>query len=139
MTYTKQNALAHQKLMKRLRKMTPHELFLSCVDVGIYTSDGDLTPQYGGKKMWFVYIVRCGDGSLYTGITTDVAKRVKAHQDGKGAKYTRGRGPITLCDSRKMPSKSSALRLESFIKRQKKDDKLTALHSNVDMCDNDDK
>lgn len=125
--------------MIRLRKMTPNELFLSCVDVGIYTSDGELTPKYGGKKWWYVYIVKCGDGSLYTGITTDITKRVKAHQDGKGAKYTRGRGPIVLCDSRKVSSKSIALKLESFIKKQKKDNKLIALHSDVDVCDNNDK
>ena len=45
---------------------------------------------------YYLYILRCGDNSLYTGITTDVARRLAAHQSGKGAKYTRGRGPLTL-------------------------------------------
>lgn len=43
--------------------------------------------------MWYLYILRCGDGSLYTGITTDVPRRLEAHRQGKGAKYTRGRAP----------------------------------------------
>ena len=47
--------------------------------------------------MWYLYILRCGDGSLYTGITTDVPRRLEAHRQGKGAKYTRGRAPLTLC------------------------------------------
>ena len=48
------------------------------------------------EKTWFAYILRCGDGSLYTGITTDVDARLEAHRSGKGAKYTRGRGPLEL-------------------------------------------
>ena len=44
--------------------------------------------------MWYLYILQCGDGSLYTGITTDVEKRLEAHRSGKGAKYTRGRSPL---------------------------------------------
>ena len=46
--------------------------------------------------MWYLYILQCGDGSLYTGITTDVEKRLEAHRSGKGAKYTRGRSPLAL-------------------------------------------
>ena len=46
--------------------------------------------------MWYLYILQCGDGSLYTGITTDVEKRLEAHRSGKGAKYTRGRSPLEL-------------------------------------------
>ena len=47
-------------------------------------------------QIWYLYILSCGDGSLYTGITTDVEKRLEAHRQGRGAKYTRGRGPLTL-------------------------------------------
>ena len=45
---------------------------------------------------WYVYILRCGDGTLYTGMTDDVQRRLDAHRAGKGAKYTRGRGPLEL-------------------------------------------
>jgi len=45
---------------------------------------------------WYVYILRCGDGTLYTGITDDVDRRLAAHRAGRGAKYTRGRGPLEL-------------------------------------------
>ena len=47
-------------------------------------------------QIWYLYILSCGDGSLYTGITTDVEKRLEAHRQGRGAKYTRGRGLLTL-------------------------------------------
>lgn len=48
------------------------------------------------EQNWKVYILRCGDGSLYTGISTDVARRLEEHRSGKGAKYTRSRGPLEL-------------------------------------------
>ena len=46
--------------------------------------------------LWYVYILRCGDGTLYTGITDNVPRRLAVHRSGKGAKYTRGRGPLEL-------------------------------------------
>jgi len=67
--------------------------------------------------IWFVYIVRCTDGSLYTGIARDVAARIAAHDAGRGARYTRGRGPLTLCAVRRCHSKGRALQLEHAIKR----------------------
>jgi putative endonuclease len=66
---------------------------------------------------WFVYILRCGDGSLYTGVARDVAARIAKHEAGNGARYTRGRGPLQLCAKRRCESKSDALRLELAIKR----------------------
>ena len=69
------------------------------------------------KDVWFVYIVRCTDASLYTGIARDVAARIAQHDAGKGARYTRGRGPLALCAVRKCTSKGDALRLELAIKR----------------------
>lgn len=66
---------------------------------------------------WSVYVVRCGDGSLYTGIARDVAARIAMHAAGRGARYTRSRGPFELCLTRRCASKTSALRLELAIKR----------------------
>ena len=63
-----------------------------------------------------MYLARCGDGSLYTGIARDLERRLTQHQNGKGARYTRGRGPITLFASRVCWSKSTALRLELLVK-----------------------
>lgn len=66
--------------------------------------------------MWYVYILRCGDGSLYTGITDDVERRLAAHQAGRGAKYTRGRGPLELVYREEQPDRSAASRREDQIK-----------------------
>ena len=66
---------------------------------------------------WFVYMVRCSDNSLYTGITTDVARRVLEHNEsGKGAKYTRARRPVCLVFSKECKSQSEALKEECQIK-----------------------
>ncbi|MBR6444680.1 MAG: GIY-YIG nuclease family protein [Firmicutes bacterium] len=65
----------------------------------------------------YVYIVECSDGSLYTGWTTDVAKRVEAHNSGKGAKYTRSRRPVKLVHYEEFPTKEKALRREAQIKK----------------------
>ena len=69
------------------------------------------------RDFWFVYVVRCGDGSLYTGIARDVPARIAAHAAGRGARYTRSRGPFELCVTRRCASKTNALRLELAIKR----------------------
>jgi len=68
------------------------------------------------EKPWYVYILRCKDGSLYTGITDDVKKRLAAHRSGKGAKYTKGRGPLTLHYVEVCETKGDALRRELAIK-----------------------
>ena len=67
-------------------------------------------------KIWYLYMLRCGDGTLYTGITTDVEKRLAAHRAGKGAKYTRGRGPLELVYREELPDHSAALKRELEIK-----------------------
>lgn len=75
-------------------------------------------------SIWYLYILRCKDGSLYTGITTDVEKRLEAHSSGKGAKYTRGRGPLELVYRETCGSHSNALKRELEIKalpREKKE------------------
>ncbi|MDO4859828.1 MAG: GIY-YIG nuclease family protein [Bacillota bacterium] len=65
----------------------------------------------------YVYIVECCDGSLYTGWTTDVEKRVEAHNSGKGAKYTRSRRPVKLVYTEELPTKEDALSREAAIKK----------------------
>lgn len=66
---------------------------------------------------WFVYIVRCSDGTLYTGISTDVTKRVRSHNAGKGAKYTRSRLPVTCVWHETASSESVARKREAALKR----------------------
>ena len=65
---------------------------------------------------WVVYILECGDNSLYTGITTDLSARLAAHRAGTGAKYTRGRGPLHLVFQEQAPDRSAATRREGEIK-----------------------
>ena len=69
------------------------------------------------SPLWYVYILRCRDGTLYTGIARDVAARIRAHEMGRGARYTRGRGPFELCAKRRCLSQGEALRLEFAIKQ----------------------
>ncbi len=66
---------------------------------------------------WYVYIVECRDGSLYTGIAVDVARRYAEHAAGKGARYTRAHPPLRLLAQFPHPDRSSALRAEYAIKR----------------------
>ncbi|MBI3774770.1 MAG: GIY-YIG nuclease family protein [Gammaproteobacteria bacterium] len=70
----------------------------------------------GSTAQWHVYILRCADHSLYTGVATDVAARVLKHNSGKGAKYTRGRLPAVLVYQEKLASHGAALKREYAIK-----------------------
>lgn len=79
------------------------------------------------EKTWYLYILRCGDGSLYTGITVDVEKRLETHRSGKGAKYTRGRGPLELVYRESCADHSAALRRERAIKALSKEEKLALI------------
>ena len=72
---------------------------------------------------WYLYILRCGDGTLYTGITTDVDKRLAAHRSGKGAKYTRGRAPLELAYQEELPDHSAALKREYEVKSLSRQEK----------------
>ena len=76
---------------------------------------------------WYVYMLRCGDGSHYTGSTTDVARRLQAHQSGRGAKYTRSHPPVTLVYTEKADDRSAALRREAAIKKLTRAEKLQLL------------
>lgn len=73
---------------------------------------------------WFVYIVRCADGSLYTGCTNDLSRRVAAHNAGTGARYTRSRRPVTLAWSRRAKDRSTALSREARLKQLTRAEKL---------------
>ena len=67
--------------------------------------------------MNYVYILKCADGTFYTGWTNDIDLRIKAHNEGKGAKYTRGRTPVELVYYEVLPTKSEALKREAAIKK----------------------
>ncbi len=75
------------------------------------------------KRTWSVYILRCRDGSLYTGISVDVAARLAKHNAGKGAAYTRSRKPVELVWFKKQKSESAARKLEAKIKSLSKKEK----------------
>lgn len=73
--------------------------------------------------LWTVYILRCADGSLYTGITVDLVARLAKHNAGTGAKYTRGRGPVELVWSKRMKSGMAARQQEIEIKKLRRAEK----------------
>jgi len=77
--------------------------------------------------MWHVYIVRCKDGKLYTGITTDIDRRLGEHNTGHGGRFTRFRRPVTLVYSKRTRSRSSALKGEAAIRRLKRSEKLALI------------
>jgi putative endonuclease len=81
------------------------------------------TPRRPSRSHWLVYLLRCSDGSLYTGITNDLPKRLKTHGDGKASKYTRSRLPVALAYSEPQRSKSAALKREAAIKRLRRPEK----------------
>jgi predicted GIY-YIG superfamily endonuclease len=83
--------------------------------------------------MWTVYIVRCADSSLYTGIAKNVARRIKQHNAGRGAKYTRSRLPVELVYSESADTRETALRREIEIKRLKRGEKLKLIASLKDQ------
>ncbi len=85
--------------------------------------------------VWSIYLLRCGDGSFYTGIATDVSRRIGEHEQGKrGAKYLRGRGPLELVYQRSVGDRSVALRIEYRLKQLPKIEKenLQQLPSRID-------
>jgi len=80
---------------------------------------------------WTVYLLKCSDGTLYCGVTNDLDKRVAAHNAGRGAKYTRGRGPITVVAFRAGLTKSAAMKLEYAVKQQPRANKVDYLERNT--------
>lgn len=82
--------------------------------------------------MHYVYLLECGDGTIYTGYTTDVSRRVTEHQNGTGAKYTRSRDPLTLRRVERFSSRSAAQSREYEIKQLSRQEKLTLLSDHED-------
>ena len=91
--------------------------------------DGEAAPR---EKRYWVYILRCADGTLYTGITNDVPRRLAAHNSGRGAKYTRGRGPVELVYREACGEKSAALRREAAVKRLSREEQLRLRRDEAD-------
>lgn len=79
------------------------------------------------RERWFVYILRCADGSVYTGVTKDVKRRCRQHNDGTASRYTRSRRPTKLVWQESHASKSSALKREDSIKAKTRREKWTLI------------
>ncbi len=82
--------------------------------------------------MNYVYILECSDGTLYTGWTNDLDKRIKAHNEGKGAKYTKARRPVTLTYYEEYENKSDALKREAAIKKLSRAEKVNMVKAAKD-------
>lgn len=83
------------------------------------------------KQPWFVYMLRCADGSLYSGITTDVVRRVQEHNtDQKGAKYTKARRPVQLMYQKRCKDRSDAATKEASLKKLTRKEKLNVIEKN---------
>ncbi|MGI2098142.1 GIY-YIG nuclease family protein [Shewanella glacialipiscicola] len=83
------------------------------------------------SSLWYLYLVRCANGHLYTGVTTNVARRFSEHQSGgvKSAKYLRGKGPLTLMYQEQVGSQGNALRREIAVKKLSRSQKLALIES----------
>jgi predicted GIY-YIG superfamily endonuclease len=86
-------------------------------------------PPVTAEPSWCLYLLRCGDGSLYCGITNAIEKRFAAHQAGKGARYTRGRGPLRIVYQEVCEDRGAALRREHAVKRLPRNEKLALIRS----------
>lgn len=87
------------------------------------------SPEKVAIKSWVLYVLRCQDETLYCGITNDLMRRVNHHNQGKGARYTKGRGPVTLLKSWPAANMSCALKAERAFKKLTKEAKLKKLKS----------
>ena len=75
------------------------------------------------EKTWRLYIIECSDGSLYTGITNDIKRRLELHNNGKASRYTRSRRPVTLIHTKRCKSRSDALKKEYALKQLSRNEK----------------
>lgn len=85
------------------------------------------SPANKPQSIWWVYMLRCADDSLYTGIATDVERRAEEHNTGNGAKYTRSHRPVIVVWRERHTSKSSALKREAAIKKLSREQKLALI------------
>lgn len=81
---------------------------------------------------WQVYIIRCADGTLYTGVTDDIDRRLLAHREGRGARYTRGRAPLELVYQEPCRDRSEAQKREASIKRMPRKQKIGLIEGRVE-------
>lgn len=88
-----------------------------------------MDPRNAADMGYWVYVLQCGDGTLYTGSTNDPARRLAAHQSGKGAKYTRSHLPVKLVYLEELADKSTALRREATIKKMSRTEKLSLIRT----------
>jgi putative endonuclease len=86
-------------------------------------------------KAWYLYLIHCGDGSIYTGVSTDVPRRLAEHQSGRGARYLRGRGPLLLVKKIRIGAKSDAFKLECRVKRMRRDKKVKLIKGRIKLKD----
>lgn len=86
--------------------------------------------------MWSVYIIKCSDQTLYTGITNNLPKRLKMHESGQAAKYTRGRGPFKLVYQEFLENRSLSTKRESEIKKLSKEDKNSLIEGSISTLRN---
>lgn len=87
------------------------------------------------ERQFITYILRCADGTLYTGWTTDIKRRLKAHNSGAGARYTRSRGPVALLASWQFGNKTDAMRKEYAIKKLPRHEKLNLIDETNARCE----
>lgn len=94
----------------------------------------DCPEQIKESPTWFLYMIRCANGHLYTGVTTDVLRRFSEHQGGsaKSAKYLRGKGPLTLVYSETVGNRSDALKREIAVKKLSRTKKLALIEEKVE-------
>jgi len=95
------------------------------------TSEQGATSEIEQASTWYLYLIRCANGHLYTGITTDVARRFNEHQSSspKAAKYLRGKGPLTLMYQEQVGTRSDALKREIAVKKLSRSQKLALIES----------
>ena len=86
-------------------------------------------------KPWYLYLVRCGDGTLYTGISNDVEHRLAVHGSGRGARYLRGRAPLILARKIRVGSHGHALKVERRVKRMRRDKKEKLIQGRIRLKD----
>ena len=112
-------------LLDRVKKCLDDES-IKYVELGGVVANPELKLVRQGIEgnMNYVYIVECNDNTLYTGWTNNLEKRIKAHNDGKGAKYTQGRRPVKLVYFEEFETKQEALKREWFIKHLSRKEKM---------------
>ena len=98
-------------------------------------SDMPKMPIKKTEQTWYIYLIKTGSGSLYTGITTDVSARLASHQAGKGAKYLRGKGPLQVVAQQMVTGRSLATKVEYQVKQLPPAEKLHLLQNDTLFTD----